>query len=350
MEKIKLKDFSLSELENFVVSLGEPKFRAKQIYKWLYEKVSSFDEMTNIPKSLREKLSEICVINTMIIQKRFVSSLDGTRRYLLKLGDGNFIESVLMKYKHGYSICVSSQVGCAMGCKFCASTIGGKIRDLSSGEIIDQIITVERDLGERISNIVIMGVGEPLDNFESVAAFIKNVNEPLGLGIGQRHITVSTCGIVPKIYELADMRLQITLAVSLHAANDAARNKIMPINRKYDLEKLIPACRYYIETTGRRLTFEYTLIDGVSGGADKARELTKLLKGMLCHVNLIPVNSVDGTGFSPPNTEAVRMFSEILESKGIPATVRREMGSDISAACGQLRSTYNLEQNGGSEH
>ena len=350
MEKIKLKDFSLSELENFVVSLGEPKFRAKQIYKWLYEKVSSFDEMTNIPKSLREKLSEICVINTMIIQKRFVSSLDGTRRYLLKLGDGNFIESVLMKYKHGYSICVSSQVGCAMGCKFCASTIGGKIRDLSSGEIIDQIITVERDLGERISNIVIMGVGEPLDNFESVAAFIKNVNEPLGLGIGQRHITVSTCGIVPKIYELADMRLQITLAVSLHAANDAARNKIMPINRKYDLEKLIPACRYYIETTGRRLTFKYTLIDGVSGGADKARELTKLLKGMLCHVNLIPVNSVDGTGFSPPNTEAVRMFSEILESKGIPATVRREMGSDISAACGQLRSTYNLEQNGGSEH
>lgn len=350
MEKIKLKDFSLSELENFVVSLGEPKFRAKQIYKWLYEKVSSFDEMTNIPKSLREKLSEICVINTMIIQKRFVSSLDGTRRYLLKLGDGNFIESVLMKYKHGYSICVSSQVGCAMGCKFCASTIGGKIRDLSSGEIIDQIITVERDLGERISNIVIMGVGEPLDNFESVTAFIKNVSEPLGLGIGQRHITVSTCGIVPKIYELADMRLQITLAVSLHAANDAARNKIMPINRKYDLEKLIPACRYYIETTGRRLTFEYTLIDGVSDGADKARELTKLLKGMLCHVNLIPVNSVDGTGFSPPNTEAVRMFSEILESKGIPATVRREMGSDISAACGQLRSTYNLEQNGGSEH
>lgn len=350
MEKIKLKDFSLSELENFVVSLGEPEFRAKQIYKWLYEKVSSFDEMTNIPKSLREKLKEICEINTMIIQKRFVSSLDGTRRYLLKLGDGNFIESVLMKYKHGYSICVSSQVGCAMGCKFCASTIGGKIRSLSSGEIIDQIITVERDLGERISNIVIMGVGEPLDNFENVTAFIKNVNEPLGLGIGQRHITVSTCGIVPKIYELADMRLQITLAVSLHAANDKARNKIMPINRKYDLEKLIPACRYYIEKTGRRLTFEYTLIKGVSDGADKARELAKLLKGMLCHVNLIPVNSVDGTGFSPPGSESVRMFSEILESKGIPATVRREMGSDISAACGQLRSTHNLEQNGGNEH
>ncbi len=339
MEKIKLKDFSKQELEEYIVSLGEPKFRAKQIYKWLYEKISDFDEMTNIPKALRERLKEECVINTLIIEKRFVSRLDGTRRYLLKLGDGNYIESVLMKYKHGYSICVSSQVGCAMGCKFCASTIGGKRRDLTPGEIIDQIITVERDLGERISNIVMMGVGEPLDNFENVTAFIKNVNDPDGMNIGQRHITLSTCGIVPRIYELADMRLQITPAISLHEADNEARSRIMPINRKYNIKELMKACRYYTEKTGRRITFEYTLIKGVTDGPAAAEKLAALLRGMLCHVNLIPVNAVEGTGFSPSDSGGVEEFLNRLNARGISATVRREMGSDISAACGQLRAS-----------
>ena len=339
MEKIKLKDFSKQELEEYIVSLGEPKFRAKQIYKWLYEKISDFDEMTNIPKALRERLKEECVINTLIIEKRFVSRLDGTRRYLLKLGDGNYIESVLMKYKHGYSICVSSQVGCAMGCKFCASTIGGKRRDLTPGEIIDQIITVERDLGERISNIVMMGVGEPLDNFENVTAFIKNVNDPDGMNIGQRHITLSTCGIVPRIYELADMRLQITPAVSLHEADNEARSRIMPINRKYNIIELMKACRYYTEKTGRRITFEYTLIKGVTDGSAAAEKLAALLRGMLCHVNLIPVNAVEGTGFSPSDSGGVEEFLNRLNARGISATIRREMGSDISAACGQLRAS-----------
>ena len=341
MKKIKLKDFSYSELEDYIVSLGEPKFRAKQIYKWLYEKISDFDEMTNISKPLRQRLRENCVINTLTIEKRFVSRLDGTRRYLLKLSDNNYIESVLMKYKHGYSICVSSQVGCAMGCKFCASTIGGKIRNLTSGEIIDQVIAVERDLGERISNIVLMGVGEPLDNFDNVVTFIKNVSDPMGLNIGRRHITLSTCGIVPKIYELADMELQITPAVSLHAADDDSRSRIMPVNKKYNLDMLIKACRYYIKKTGRRMTFEYTLIQGVSDGKERAEALAKLLQGMLCHVNLIPVNSVDGTGFTPSGGNSVKEFLNILTKHGISATVRREMGSDISAACGQLRANKN---------
>lgn len=338
MEKINLKDLSQRELEEYITSLGEPKFRAAQIYKWLYGGVTDFDEMTNISKSLREKLSENCIINSMTIEKRFVSSLDGTRRYLLKLVDGNYIESVLMKYHHGYSICISSQVGCAMSCRFCASTKNGKVRNLTSGEIIDQVLTVQRDLGERISNIVMMGVGEPLDNFDNVTAFIENVNNPLGLNIGQRHITVSTCGIVDNIYRLADMRLQITLAISLHATNDKSRSEIMPINRRYSIAELLKACRYYAEKTGRRLTFEYTLISGVNDYQKDAKALSLLLKGLLCHVNLIPVNSVEGTGFSPANDKNIQVFLSTLNSNGIPATVRREMGSDISAACGQLRS------------
>ncbi len=349
MKKTNLKDLSLPEFEAALaeVSPGEPKFRAKQIYGWVYDNVSDFDEMTNVPKALRKRLKETFVIDTMSLCRRFVSNIDGTRRYLFKLNDGNFIESVLMKYKHGYSLCVSSQVGCAMGCKFCASTKGGKVRDLSSGEIADQVLMAERDLGSRISNIVIMGIGEPLDNFQNVTAFIKNAGAPEGLGIGQRHITLSTCGIVPKIYELADMKLQITPAVSLHGADDRDRDRLMPINRKYNLEKLIPACGYYIEKTGRRMTFEYTLIKGVSDGPERAKKLAGLLKGMLCHVNLIPVNTIGETGFAPSEPAEIRKFSEILESRGIPATVRREMGRDISAACGQLRSTYNAYRNGG---
>ena len=243
-----------------------------------------------------------------------------------------------MKYKHGYSICISSQVGCAMGCKFCASTKNGKIRNLSAGEIIDQIITVERDVGERISNVVMMGVGEPLDNFDNIVKFIKNVNNPNGLNIGQRHITISTCGIVERIYELADLNFQITLAISLHATNDETRNDIMPVNKKYNILKLLEACKYYVNKTGRRITFEYTLINKKNDYTQNAEELSNLLKGILCHVNLIPVNSVYGTGFVPGSERNIREFQNILEKNGIPATVRREMGSDISAACGQLRS------------
>lgn len=338
MDKINLKDLTLEELQDYIIKLGEPKFRALQIFKWLYSGVQDFEEMTNISNSFRDKLKSQAVVGNLIINKKFISAIDGTRRYLLQLSDNNYIESVLMKYKHGYSICISSQVGCAMGCKFCASTKNGKIRNLSAGEIIDQIITVERDVGEHISNVVMMGVGEPLDNFDNIVKFIKNVNNPNGLNIGQRHITISTCGIVERIYELADLNFQITLAISLHATNDETRNDIMPVNKKYNISKLLTACKYYVNKTGRRITFEYTLINRKNDFSQNAEELSNLLKGVLCHVNLIPVNAVDGTGFVPGSEKSIRNFQNILEKNGIPATVRREMGSDISAACGQLRS------------
>lgn len=336
---INLKDFSYAELEEYLCSIGEQRFRAKQIYRWLYKDcVTDFDEMTNISKLLREKLIRSgCIIESLVIQKKFVSRLDGTRRYLLKLKDGNFIESVLMKYHHGYSICISSQVGCAMGCKFCASTKNGKVRNLTSGEIIDQIITVQKDIGERISNIVMMGVGEPLDNFDNVVKFIENVNNPDGLGIGQRHITISTCGLVDRIYELADKEFQITLAISLHSTDDKSRSEIMPVNKKYGIDKLIRACKYYAEKTSRRITFEYTLISGVNDFEKNAEALAGLLRGILCHVNLIPVNTVEGTGFTAGSSDSIERFRNIIEKSGISATVRREMGSDIAAACGQLR-------------
>lgn len=338
MDKINLKDLTLEELQDYIISLGEPKFRALQIFKWLYSGVQDFEEMTNISNSFRDKLKSQAVVGNLIINKKFISAIDGTRRYLLQLSDNNYIESVLMKYKHGYSICISSQVGCAMGCKFCASTKNGKIRNLSAGEIIDQIITVERDVREHISNVVMMGVGEPLDNFDNIVKFIKNINNPNGLNIGQRHITISTCGIVERIYELADLNFQITLAISLHATNDETRNDIMPVNKKYNISKLLTACKYYVNKTGRRITFEYTLINRKNDFSQNAEELSNLLKGVLCHVNLIPVNAVDGTGFVPGSEKSIRNFQNILEKNGIPATVRREMGSDISAACGQLRS------------
>lgn len=338
MDKINLKDLTLEELQDYIIKLGEPKFRALQIFKWLYSGVQDFEEMTNISNSFRDKLKSQAVVGNLIINKKFISAIDGTRRYLLQLSDNNYIESVLMKYKHGYSICISSQVGCAMGCKFCASTKNGKIRNLSAGEIIDQIITVERDVGEHISNVVMMGVGEPLDNFDNIVKFIKNVNNPNGLNIGQRHITISTCGIVERIYKLADLNFQITLAISLHATNDETRNDIMPVNKKYNISKLLTACKYYVNKTGRRITFEYTLINRKNDFSQNAEELSNLLKGVLCHVNLIPVNAVDGTGFVPGSEKSIRNFQNILEKNGIPATVRREMGSDISAACGQLRS------------
>lgn len=337
--KKNLKDYTLSELEEILINLGEAKFRSKQIFKWIYDGAECFDDMKNIPKSLREKLDNEYCVNILKIKEKFVSNIDETRRYLLQLDDGNFIESVLMKYHHGYTICVSSQVGCAMGCTFCASTRGGKVRNLTAGEIIGQVMTVQKDLGERISNIVMMGMGEPLDNFENVLRFLENVNNPLGLNIGHRHISLSTCGLVDRIKELADKGLQITLSISLHATNDDKRSEIMPVNRKYNIKALIDACNYYIEKTNRRISFEYTLINGVNDTTTEARQLLKLISGMLCHVNLIPVNEVKETGYVSSDRKAVENFREILEKGGVSATVRREMGADISAACGQLRAS-----------
>ncbi len=338
--KKNLKDYTLPEMSEQLREWGEPAFRAKQIFEWLYRGVSSVEEMTNIPKTLREKLKETATIGSVQVAQKLVSNIDGTRKYLLKLEDGNLIESVLMKYQHGYTICISSQVGCRMGCAFCASTKGGKLRDLTAGEIIGQVMAVQQDLGERISNIVMMGIGEPLDNYENVLRFLENVTHPDGLNIGQRHISLSTCGIVPKIRDLAEHKLQITLSVSLHAANDEARSAIMPVNRKYPIAQLLDACDYYIQKTNRRISFEYTLIDGVNDRSSNADELIALLKGRLCHVNLIPVNAVKENSFSKTPPKRVEQFRQRLEHAGIPATVRREMGADINAACGQLRNSY----------
>ena len=275
-----LKDYTYEELERLVTEeLGEPRFRAKQIFTWLYRGVTSFDQMTDLSKPLREKLKEGYDLGNLIIAEKYVSSIDETRRYLLQLKDGNFIESVLMKYHHGYSICISSQVGCAMGCAFCASTRGGKVRSLTAGEIIGQVLTVQTDLGERISNIVMMGIGEPLDNYEEVRRFLQTVNHPAGLNMGHRHISLSTCGLVPRIRELAEENLQITLSISLHAVNNEKRSQIMPVNRRYPIEELLDACRYYIQKTNRRISFEYTLIQGVNDTPEEARQLLKLLRG-----------------------------------------------------------------------
>lgn len=339
-EKKNLKSYTYNELEALVRNeLGEPSFRAKQIFEWLYRGADSFDEMSNLSKSLRERLDAAYTAGNLKIEQKFVSRIDETRRYLLKLEDGNYIESVLMKYHHGYTICVSSQVGCAMGCRFCASTRNGKARNLSAGEIIGQVMTVQKDLGERISNIVMMGIGEPLDNYDEVLKFLEIVNHPSGLNIGHRHITLSTCGLVPKIKDLADRQLQITLSVSLHAADDETRSEIMPVNRRYSISQLMEACRYYIKKTNRRISFEYTLISGVNDNSAEAEKLLKLLHGMLCHVNLIPVNPVKETGFKQGSRAKIEEFQRILESGGISATIRREMGADISAACGQLRAS-----------
>lgn len=335
--KSNLRNFTYDALSKFLEDMGEPKFRTKQIFTWLYKGTVSFDEMTNIKKELREKLSEITTLTLPKIEEKFVSRLDETRKYLIKLDDGNYIESVLMKYNHGYTVCLSSQVGCRMGCAFCASTRGGLVRNLEPYEIIGQLMIIEKDLGSRISNIVMMGMGEPFDNFANLMIFLENVSHPDGLCIGHRHITVSTCGIVPKIAELAKLAPQITLSISLHAAIDEMRSNIMPINRKYDIKTLLRACRDYVKVTNRRITFEYTLIADVNDNIETASELSSLLRGMLCHVNLIPVNLVKETGFKKSNKDKIDAFRLYLERHGIAATIRREMGSDINAACGQLR-------------
>ncbi len=341
--KTELISLSLCELEQLILDLGQPKFRAKQIYEWINRGAESFDDMLNIPKALKELLAEKTYIGAVKICEKYVSEIDETRKYLLELSDGNYIESVLMKYEYGYAICISSQVGCRMGCRFCASTIGGKVRDLTAGELLSQIICVQRDLGQRISNVVMMGIGEPFDNFENVLKFLELVNSEDGLNIGQRHISISTCGLVDKIRALADRKLQITLLISLHAPNNKKRSQIMPINNKYSIEELMSACDYYIEKTGRRISFEYTLISGVNDNVKEADGLADLLRGKLCHVNLIPVNKVEETGFEKSDRQGINAFKQRLEKRGISATVRREMGSDINAACGQLRKSRNRE-------
>ena len=334
---INLKDLTYEELENLISDIGEPKFRCKQIFTWLGKGVDSFDEMTNISKELRNKLSEISYLSKCQIEKKFVSEIDGTRKYLIRLDDGNIVECVAMFYKHGITVCISCQVGCAMGCKFCASTIGGKVRNLTPGEILGQVICVQKDVGERISNIVMMGIGEPLDNFENVIKFLQNVNHKDGLNIGYRHISLSTCGLVDKIYRLSEYNFPITLSISLHAPTDEIRKTIMPVANKFSVDELLDACRKYIENNSRRISFEYAIIKGVNDSVECADILANKLKNMLCHVNLIPVNNVEENQFVKPDKNGIMKFKAFLERKGINATVRRELGSDISASCGQLR-------------
>ncbi len=334
---INLLDYSCDDLKKLAKEFGQPEFRGKQIFEWIYRGADSFDDMSNLPKNFRERLTQEATINSVKICEKYVSKIDETRKYLLELSDGNFVESVLMKYEYGYTICVSSQVGCKMGCKFCASTLNGWVRNLTPGEILGQVMCVQNDLGQRISNIVMMGIGEPLDNFDNVLKFIELVNTPGGLNIGQRHISISTCGLVDKIRELAGKKMQITLLISLHAPDDERRSQIMPINNKYSILQLMDACDFYIQQTGRRISFEYTLISGVNDNLAEADKLADLVRGKLCHVNLIPVNKVVETGFDKSSRQRVDEFRTRLEKRGISATVRREMGSDINAACGQLR-------------
>ena len=335
-----LLDYTLDELKVWMSENGESAFRAKQILSWIYKGVMDFEGMKNIPKSLINKLKENFTISMPEIIEVYKSELDGTEKFLLGFSDGNLIESVLMRYKHGNSICISTQVGCRMGCKFCASTIEGRVRNLSTGEILSEVITVQNYIGERISNIVLMGSGEPLDNYDNVMKFLEVVSADYGLNIGQRHITLSTCGIVPKIYELADKEMSITLAISLHAFNDEKRREIMPIAKRYTISELLEACRYYLKKTNRRITFEYALVKDVNDGIEDAKALGKLLSGMLCHVNLIPVNEIKENTFKRSSKKTIEDFSDILKSNGIEVTTRRELGSDINAACGQLRRSY----------
>jgi len=335
-----LLNYTLEELKVWMKENGESAFRGKQILSWVYKGINKFDNMKNIPKSLISKLNENFIIDLPKVIEVYKSDIDGTEKFLLGFKDGNLIESVLMRYKHGNSICISTQIGCRMGCKFCASTLEGRIRNLTTGEILSQVLVVQNHIGERISNIVLMGSGEPLDNYENVVKFLEVVSAEYGLNIGQRHITLSTCGIIPKIYELADKEYSITLAISLHAFSDEKRKDIMPIANKYSIDQILEACRYYINKTNRRITFEYALVKEVNDSREDAKALGKLLKGMLCHVNLIPVNEIKENSYKRSSKKSIDDFSEILKSYGIEVTTRREMGSDINAACGQLRRSY----------
>lgn len=329
------------ELENLIVELGDKKYRARQVYEWIHKKhVTSYDEMLNVPKALKEKLEKIAPMNAPEIVTFQESKIDGTRKYLYKLYDDSVIESVFMRYKHGNSVCISSQVGCRMGCRFCASTLDGLMRNLSAGEMLMQIYGIERDTGERVSNVVVMGTGEPLDNYDNLIKFIKMLSDENGINISQRNITVSTCGLVPKIDELAGEDLQITLALSLHASNQKKREALMPIALKYNINDVVDACKRYFDKTGRRISFEYSLVSGQNDTAEDAAELSHLIKGINCHVNLIPVNPIKERDYVAPDRAAVIGFKERLEKNGINVTIRREMGRDIDGACGQLRKKY----------
>ena len=338
-----LKSMTQPELTAVIKELRQPAFRGKQVYSWLHKGVRSYDEMTNLPKGLRDTLAERYPICPPEVVRRQESKKDGTIKYLWRLSDGNCVETVLMRYHYGNTVCISTEVGCRMGCAFCASTLGGLVRRLEPFEMLDQVLFTQVDSGLPVSRIVLMGIGEPLDNFDNVMRFLELVNSADGMNISMRHISLSTCGLVPKIDELAKRKLQLTLSVSLHAPNDEIRNQIMPVNRAYPSEELLAACRRYYEATSRRISFEYAMIDGVNDSEADARELLRRMKGLPAHFNLIPLNYVEESPLKPSSREAVARFQKILEDGGIPATVRRTLGGDIEASCGQLRRKYAKE-------
>lgn len=341
MELVDIKSLTLDELTTYIETLGEKKFRAKQIFSWIHQKhVQSIDDMLNLSKQFRQVLNENCFISDIKMVEKHVSKADNTTKYLFDIGEGIVIESVLMRYSYGNAVCISTQAGCRMGCKFCASTLDGLERNLSAGEMVSQIYKIAEDIGERVSNVVLMGSGEPLDNFDNVLKFISIINDKDGAEIGQRHITVSTCGLVDKINELSEMKLQITLAISLHAPNDTIRTTTMPIANKYSIEELVTAAKNYANNTKRRVTYEYALIDGVNDSKENAIELANRLKGSMCHVNLIPVNDVKERDYIRSSDENIERFAKRLTDCGIETTIRRRLGSDINAACGQLRKRY----------
>ncbi|MBS7061791.1 MAG: 23S rRNA (adenine(2503)-C(2))-methyltransferase RlmN [Eubacterium sp.] len=341
MEKIDIKSLNYDELADYIVSIGEKKFRAAQLYSWMHEKLAcSYDEMTNISDKLKKVLKENTLYTCLEPVRVQESQIDGTKKYLFRLYDGNLIESVFMRYHHGNSVCISSQVGCKMGCRFCASTLNGCVRNLEPSEMLDQIYRIQSLTGERVSNIVIMGSGEPMDNYDNVVKFLGLINSEKGLNISQRNITVSTCGLVPRIKQLAELKLQITLAISLHAPNDELRKTMMPIAYTYSIEQIMDACRYYLLQTARRISFEYSLVKGVNDSPECAKQLIKLVHGMNCHINLIPVNPIKERDYEQSEKNSIHNFKEILEKAGVNVTIRREMGRDIDGACGQLRQNH----------
>lgn len=337
MAKTDIKSMNEAELEVLLTEMGQPKFRAAQLFKWLQQGAEDFDEMTNIPKDLREKLRESCYIASVSIERRLVSQIDGTVKYLYRLFDGELIESVLMKYEHGYTVCISTQVGCRMGCSFCASGLCGLKRNLTASEMLSQIMMAAKDNNIRVSNVVMMGMGEPLDNFDNSVKFLELVSNEKGLGIGLRHISLSTSGVVSGIEKLKEYNLPITLSISLHAPNDQIRSSMMKVNKRWNIDALLKACREYQKVTTRRISFEYALIDGVNDSEKCADELAARLRGIMCHVNLIPANPVKENTFKKPDKNKIQKFRQMLESKGLNATVRRTLGADIEASCGQLR-------------